>query len=284
MVKTRLIPVVLLRGGVVVQSKGFRRYQPLGNPSRIVERLAAWASDELVYLDITPPGVGGYDCGRDDLAEHGRIELLDILGDISRRCFMPLSFGGGIRTLADIERRIRLGADKCVINSAAIADPMFIDEAAREFGSQCVVVCIDAKRTDPHGWQVMTDGGRRDTPRPVEDWAREAQSRGAGEILVQSVDQDGTGRGYDLDLLRAVRNCISVPLVALGGVGEWQHLADGVSAGCDAVAAANIFNYSENSVYHAKEFLFELGFNVRRPVLASPALGGSVVARSEMAA
>jgi cyclase len=283
-VKTRLIPVVLLRGGVVVQSKGFRRYQPLGNPSRIVERLAAWASDELVYLDITPPGGGGYDCGRDDLAEHGRAELLEILGDISRRCFMPLSFGGGIRTLADIERRVRLGADKCVLNSAALADPSFIDEAAREFGSQCIVVCVDARRSEPSRWRVMTDGGRRETPWLAEEWVSEAQSRGAGEILVQSVDQDGTGRGYDLDLLRAVRSRMSVPLVALGGVGEWAHLADGIAAGADAVAAANIFNYSENSVYHAKDFLFAQGLNVRRPTLASPVLVGPTARCNEMAA
>lgn len=282
--KTRLIPVVLLRGGAVVQSKGFRRYQPLGNPSRIVERLAAWASDELVYLDITPPDGARYDCGRDDLAEEGRTELLDILGDISRRCFMPLTFGGGIRTLSDIERRIRLGADKCVLNSAALANPSFIDEAAREFGAQCIVVCIDAKRSEPNGWHVMTDGGRHATPRIAEEWASEAQSRGAGEILVQSVDQDGTGQGYDVDLIRAVRSRVSVPLVALGGVGEWAHLADGIAAGADAVAAANIFNYSENSVFHAKQFLFDLGLNVRRPTLVSPVLVGPAARCSEIAA
>ncbi|GMU21820.1 MAG: imidazole glycerol phosphate synthase subunit HisF [Phycisphaerae bacterium] len=272
MLKNRIIPVILLRNGVVVQSKRFQRYQPLGNPTTIVQRLSDWASDELIYLDISREQ--SYDLGRDDLRDGNAAELRTILREVSRRCFMPMAFGGGIRTLADVATRIEGGADKAVINTQALAEPLFISECAREFGSQCVVVCIDARRTGDGGWQVFASGGRTATGRSAADWAREAQDRGAGEILIQSIDRDGTGQGYDLDLVRSIVEAVRVPVIALGGVGRWEHFAEALAeGGAWAVAAANIFNYTENSVYKAKEYLFSQGANVRAPSLGgrSPA-------------
>jgi cyclase len=264
--KQRLIPVVLMRGGVVVQSKGFQRYQRLGNPTTIVQRLSDWAADELIYLDISREGA--YDMGRDDLGGANRGDPLSILADVARQCFMPLAFGGGIRTLDDIGVRIRLGADKVVINTQPLTEPEFITSAAREFGSQCVVVCIDARRTQDEHWEVCSSGGRTATGRSPADWAREAADRGAGEILIQSIDQDGRGRGYDLGLIRSVTSAVRVPVIALGGAGSWEHFAAAIQdGGADAVAAANIFNYRENSVYQAKRHLFDQGLNFREPAL-----------------
>lgn len=257
---------MLLRGGVVVQSKGFRRYQRLGNPVTIVERLSSWASDELVYLDISREQA--YDLGRDDLNFENRATLLEILADVARTCFMPLTFGGGIRTVADVEARVRAGADKVAINSKPLEDPAFIDVCAREFGSQCVVVSIDALAREG-GWEVYAQGGRVPTGHDPVGWAVEAEQRGAGEILLNSIDRDGAGAGYDLDLIRAVSEAVGIPVVALGGVGSWEHLADGLRlGGASAVAAANIFHYTENSVYNAKRHLYEAGLPVREPALA----------------
>lgn len=264
MLKNRLIPVVLMRNGVVVQSKGFSRYQRVGNPTTIVERLTAWAADELIYLDISSEAV--YDLRRDDLNYPNRQFVLDILKDIGRKCFMPLTFGGGISRIADATDRIASGADKITVNTQALTEPEFIDLCAKELGSQCVVVSIDVRMESPNIWRVYSNGGRRPTNRHAVSWAREAEDRGAGEILVNSIDRDGAKTGYDIELLRAVAQAVRVPVVALGGVGDWSHLAEGLTeAGASAVAAANIFHYTENSVYTAKKYLSDLGLNVRRP-------------------
>lgn len=266
MLKIRLIPVVLLKNGVVVQSKGFRRYQRLGNPFTIVQRLTDWTADELIYLDISREQV--YDLGRDDLNVPNRTRILDILTDISRRCFMPLTFGGGIRTLQDAEVRIRAGADKISINSQALDDPSFITACANEFGSQSVVVSIDALRKENGELEVFSHGGTRPTGRTPAAWAAEAESRGAGEILINSIDRDGKGTGYDIDLVDSVVNAVTIPVIALGGVGEWGHFLACIKATkVSAVAAANIFHYSENSVFKAKKYLFDMGVNVRKPTL-----------------
>lgn len=266
MLKNRLIPVVLLRNGVVVQSKGFHRYQRLGNPVTIVQRLTDWAADELIYLDISREPV--YDLGRDDLKDDNRSSILEILADIARRCFMPLTFGGGIRTLRDAETRVRAGADKFAINTKPLEEPGFITACASEFGSQCVVVSIDALRKEDGSWEVFGLGGKQATGRPPAAWAAEAESRGAGEILINSIDRDGTGGGYDLELIDAVVEAVRIPVIAVGGVGSWDHFAAALQqTGTSAVAAANIFHYSENSVFNAKKWLYEAGLNVRRPIL-----------------
>ncbi len=266
MLKTRVIPVVLLRNGVVVQSKGFQRYQLLGNPTTVVQRLSDWASDELIYLDITRDA--GYDLGRDDLNHPNRDNILEIISDVARRCFMPLTFGGRIRNLDDAAARLQRGADKITINSRAVQDPTFITDCARAFGSQCVVVSIDVRCRSAGTWEVYTGGGRTRTGLDVVTWAREAERRGAGEILINSIDCDGGASGYDLRLVSAVVEAVSVPVIALGGVGDWAHFADAIRhTNVSAVAAANVFHYTEHSVYKAKKYLFDRDFNVRQPRL-----------------
>jgi cyclase len=264
MLKNRLIVCLLLRNGNIVQSKGFKRYQRLGNPVTIVERLTNWMSDELVYLDISPDDV--YDLRRDDLGVPNRRSIQDIIRDVAKCCFMPLTFGGKIRSLEDIYARVTSGADKVSINTQAFDRPEFITEAAREFGSQCIVVSMDAKSTGPGAWEIYKRGGEIATGRGAVEWAREAEARGAGEILLNSIDRDGSATGYDLELVRAVVRAVKIPVIALGGVGEWRHFKEGLEAGASAVAAANIFHYSENSVYNARKYLYEQGVNVREPM------------------
>lgn len=265
MLKRRVIPVVLLRDGSIVQSRGFKRFQVLGNPTAIVRRLSEWAADELIYLDISRSPL--HAPGRLDTAARPATDILDILRGVARCCFMPLAFGGGIRTLADIEARLLAGADKVVLNSQALLEPDLITRAARRFGSQAIIVSLDA-RAEGDGWQVYSQGGRQPSGRSPAAWAREAQDRGAGEVFVTSIDRDGAGNGYDLDLLRSVTTAVSIPVIACGGVGAWDHLAEGLRhTGVSAVAAANIFHHSENSVPHARRFLLERGLPVRPPTL-----------------
>jgi len=266
MVKTRLIPIVLLRNGVVVQSKRFARYQLVGNPTTIVRRLSDWAADEIIYLDISRDQM--YDRWRRDLKSPVRTTVIQILEDVAQTCFMPLTFGGGIRSLEDIRFRIRAGADKVTINTKAIEEPDFVRQAAEEFGSQCIVVSIDARRASDDSWEVFKQGGQVSTNRIPSEWAAEVEQQGAGEILINSIDKDGTGEGYDLELIRSVADAVGIPVIACGGVGKWIHLVEGcISGGASAVAAANIFHYTENSLYEAKRHLFEAGVKVRRPIL-----------------
>jgi imidazole glycerol-phosphate synthase subunit HisF len=265
MKKKRLIPVLLLRNGWLVQSKEFKRYQNVGNPVSSVKRFSEWASDELIYLDISRGD--HYDMRRDDLGHPNRQSILEIIDDVSRVTFMPITVGGRIRTIEDIEARLSRGADKISINTAALENPRFVERSAREFGSQCIVVSIDAKRIDGQ-FMVMAHGGRQPTSWTAGKWAREVQDRGAGEILINSVDRDGTKSGYDLELLNDVSHSVKIPVIGLGGVGEWSHFADAlVQTAVDAVAAANIFQYNDQSVYLAKSYLYERGLNVRSPAL-----------------
>lgn len=261
MKKKRLIPVLLLRNGWLVQSKQFKRYQNLGNPISAVKRLSEWASDELIYLDITRDD--SYDMRRDDLAHPNRNSILDIIADVSKVAFMPITVGGRIRTLQDIEQRLSLGADKISLNTSAIDNPQFIEFAAREFGSQCIVVSIDVKLVE-ESYRVVTRGLSQITDLAPEEWACRVEQLGAGEVLVNSVDRDGMKNGYDLDLLDRVMRRVRIPVIACGGVGDWEHLAEALEqTDVDAVAAANIFHYSDQSVYLAKKYLHERGLNVR---------------------
>lgn len=265
MKKKRLIPVLLLRNGWLVQSKQFRRYQNLGNPISAVERLSEWAADELIYLDITRDDC--YDMRRDDLGHPNRHNVLEIIKDVSRAALMPITVGGRIRSLSDIEKRLACGADKVCINTQAIDAPQFIEEASREFGSQCIVVSIDVKSSAGQN-HVVTAGGTRPTGLVPQAWAKQVEELGAGEILLNSVDRDGMKTGYDMELLIKVTAQVHIPVIACGGAGEWKHFAEAFTqTNVDAVAAANIFHYSDQSVYLAKRFLFEQGLNVRRPEL-----------------
>ncbi|MEM6533233.1 MAG: imidazole glycerol phosphate synthase cyclase subunit [Myxococcota bacterium] len=262
MLKKRLIPVLLLRNGVLVQSRGFKRYQLLGNPSAAVERLSSWASDELIYLDISSSPT--YDLNRDDLNHPEFSNIEDIIRLIASKCFMPLTFGGGIRSIDHVETRLRCGADKVALNTAALDDPKLVTECARRFGSQCVVVSIDAKRTED-GWQVFR-GGRTAVEQDPVSWATRVQELGAGEILLNSIDQDGSKRGFDLPLISAVSEAVSIPVIGMGGAGEWDHLVQVLATDASAVAVANMLHHSENSVYSAKEHLVAKGCNVRTPL------------------
>lgn len=265
MKKKRLIPVLLLRNGWLVQSKQFRRYQNLGNPVSAVKRLSEWASDELIYLDISHDD--SYDLRRDDLGHPNRHSLFEIIEDVSKVAFMPITVGGGIRSIQDIEKRLLLGADKISLNTMAVEEPKLVELAAREFGSQCIVVSIDVKITE-EGFRVATHGAAQVTTYSPQDLAKMMEQLGAGEILLNSVERDGMKNGYDLELLDQVVDSISIPVIACGGVGDWGHLAEALEqTGVDAVAAANIFHYSDQSVYLAKKFLYERGLNVRCPDL-----------------
>ena len=266
MKKNRLIPVLLLRNGWLVQSKQFKRYQNLGNPISAVKRLSEWASDELVYLDISADD--SHDLNRDDLGHPNRATFFEIIEDVSKVAHMPITVGGRIRTLEDIEKRLALGADKVSLNTQALETPQFITDAAREFGSQCVVISIDVKKQPDGTDLVMSHGGKRPTAFTPRDWAKRVEDTGAGEILLNSVDRDGMRNGYDLALLNAVADAVRIPVIAVGGVGEWDHMAEALrQTRVDAVAAANIFHYTDQSVYLAKKHLAAQGLNVRSPDL-----------------
>lgn len=265
MLKTRVIACVLLRNGAVVQSKGFKRYQMLGDPATIVQRLSAWACDELVYLDISRSPV--HRAGRRDLARSTPGDIIDIIAHVSTKAFMPLACGGGIRTVDDAASRIAAGADKIVLNTQAVHDPPLVARLARTLGSQCVVVSVDV-RAEGDDWRVFADGGRAASEWTAVDFCRRVQDEGAGEILLHSIDRDGAAHGYDLPLIQAVTDAVSLPVVALGGAGCWHHLADAIQrTDASGVAAANLFHYTENSIHEAKKHLHQRGLNVRKPKL-----------------
>lgn len=267
MLKKRIIPVVLLRDGSIVQSRSFKRYQMLGVPSAVVKRLSSWACDELIYLDISPGS--SYAFGRSDLNYPELDSITDVINLVSKSCLMPLTFGGGIRTIEDIRFRLSLGVDKVTLNTAALENPELVSEASRLFGAQCIVVSIDAK-ADPELGYCVYKGGKQAIRRTPADWAQEVESLGAGEILLNSVDRDGAGTGFDLELIEAVASRVRIPVIAMGGAGEWPHFEQVLNqTRASAVAAANIFQHSENSVYNLKKHLFENGFNVRKPLKLS---------------
>jgi cyclase len=260
--KTRMIPCLLLKNGLLVRSEEFSLHQIVGNPIHQVERFNAWAVDELIYLDITREGQ--YDMRRDDHKIKDKKDLTEIIEEISRTCFMPLTFGGGIRTVDDVRVRLAHGADKVTINTQAVESPEFITEAARRFGSQAIIVSIDVKNHGDDEWEVFTRWGKHATGLHPVEWAREAEKRGAGEIFLNSIDRDGMAGGYDLPLIRAVSDATRIPVIACGGVGRFKHLADGVVEGhASAVSAANIFHFTEHSTIRAKKALADAGVDVR---------------------
>ena len=263
MLKTRLIPALLLKNGLLVRSEEFSLHQVVGNPVHQVERFNAWTVDELIYIDITREGA--YDVRRDDQKIKASTDIIEIIEEVAKACFMPLTFGGRIRSIEDINARLAHGADKVTINTMAIEAPEFIDEAAREFGSQAIIVSIDARERGDDGWEAMSDGGRTASGLDVIEWAREAERRGAGEIFLNSVDRDGIGEGYDLELITQVASATTIPVIACGGVGTFKHLTAGVEAGASAVSAANIFHFTEHSTQRAKKVLSEGGVDVRLP-------------------
>ena len=259
MLKKRLIPVLLLRDGQLVRGEAFSSYRVIGDPLCEAERFNQWNVDELVYLDI-----GGSDAeGRQDTRVAVQGGILDVLDAVARTCFSPLTFGGGIRTVEDARERISRGADKVTLGTAAIANPALVAEVASVFGSQAVVVSIDARRF-PNGYaEVFARGGHEPTTLDPVDYAREVEQLGAGEILLTSIDRDGTGRGYDLDLIREVSSAVRIPVIACGGAGCYEDFAAGIAAGASAVAAANIFHFQELADRRAKRAMRAAGIDVR---------------------
>lgn len=261
MLKRRLIPVLLLKNGFLVRSTTFSRHQSIGNPVVQAERYNDWNVDELIYLDITRDD--RYDLRRSDQKIAEVTDIVQILRMVSRHCFMPLTFGGRIRSVADMEVRFENGADKIAINSVCFEEPQVVEQAAVRFGSQAVVVSIDVKKVADGRHEVFSHCGQRPTGMTPTDWVRRVEQLGAGEIFLNSIDRDGVGNGYDVELIREVVDATSLPVIACGGVGDYRHFVDGITAGASAVAAANIFNFKELSDRHAKRVLLAAGVDVR---------------------
>lgn len=261
MLKTRLIPVLLLQNGMLVRSERFEIHQVIGLPIHEVRRFNEWNVDELIYLDITRGDA--YSLGRDDHRVKGLGDPLSILGAVSATCFMPLTWGGRISSLPQMRAIFSHGADKITVNSAAVRRPDLITEAATAFGSQAIVVSIDSLLHPDGRYEVFIDGGRTATGRHPAEWAREAERKGAGEILLQSITRDGTGAGYDLDLIRSVASATTIPVIACSGIGRYEQYADGIHAGASAVAAANIWHFKELSDRGGKRALAKAGIAVR---------------------
>jgi len=261
MLKYRLIPVLLLKDGLLVRSESFSIHQIIGNPIHEVKRFNEWNVDELIYLDISRER--NYDLRRDDAKVKGLNNSLSILTEVSKTCFMPLTWGGGIRTLDDIRLRISNGADKITLNTAAFQTPDLITQAAKVFGSQAIVISIDVRRHSDGKLEVFADGAHQPTGLHPADWARQVEKLGAGEILLNSIDRDGTGDGYDVELIESVVANTTIPVIALGGVGRYEHYVDGIKAGASAVAAANIWHFKELSDRGGKRALAKAGIPVR---------------------
>ena len=265
MLAKRIIPCLDVTGGRVVKGVNFVELRDAGDPVEIAARYNEQGADELTFLDITA-------------TSDGRDVILHIIEAVASQVFIPLTVGGGVRTVEDVRRLLNAGADKTSFNSAAIANPQVIREASAKYGAQCIVVAIDAKRRSAEdeqrignnglpmgsGWDVYSHGGRKNVGLDAVAWATQMAEYGAGEILLTSMDRDGTKSGFDLQLTRAVSDAVSVPVIASGGVGNLDHLADGVSiGGADAVLAASIFHYGEYTVQQAKVRMRERGIQVR---------------------
>jgi cyclase len=250
--KLRVIPCLDVKDGRVVKGVNFVALRDAGDPVEQAAIYDAAGADELTFLDITA-------------SHENRDTILDVVARTAARVFLPLTVGGGIRTVADMRNLLLAGADKCSINSAAVARPELVREAAEKFGSQCVVVAVDAKQTGPGTWHVFTHGGRRDTGIDAVGWCRQVAELGAGEILLTSMDRDGTGKGFDLDLLRAVCGAVRVPVVASGGVGTLAHFVEGARAGATGLLAASVFHFGSFTIAEVKAALAAAGLPVRLP-------------------
>ncbi|HFE38712.1 MAG TPA: imidazole glycerol phosphate synthase subunit HisF [Gammaproteobacteria bacterium] len=251
----RIIPCLDVDNGRVVKGVQFVDIRDAGDPVEVARRYDAEGADEITFLDITA-------------SSDNRETLVHVVESVASQVFIPLTVGGGIRTVEDVRRMLNAGADKVAINTAAIVNPEFVKEAAEKFGSQCIVVAIDAKQvseeSEPKRWEIFTHGGRKATGIDAVEWAIKMVAYGAGEILLTSMDRDGTKIGFDLDLTRAISEAVNVPVIASGGVGNLQHLVDGVIEGkADAVLAASIFHFAEYSIHEAKQTMHAAGIEMR---------------------
>jgi cyclase len=252
---TRIIPCLDVDGGRVVKGVNFVDIRDAGDPVEVARRYNAEGADELTFLDIT--------ASSDD-----RATIVDVVQQVAQEIFIPLTVGGGIRTVADVRKMLNAGADKVSINTAAVVNPDFVREAADFFGSQCIVAAIDAKRVNATDqaprWEIFTHGGRKETGLDAIAWAKKMADFGAGELLVTSMDRDGTKIGFDHELLHAINAVVNVPIIASGGVGNLDHLVDGARNGADAVLAASIFHFGEYTVGEAKQHMADADITVRQ--------------------
>ncbi len=251
MLAKRIIPCLDVNAGRVVKGINFLSLRDAGDPVEVARRYDAEGADELTFLDITA-------------SSDQRDIMVEVIAAVANQVFIPLTVGGGVRRVDDVRRLLNAGADKVSINTAAVLDPRLIVDASKRFGSQCIVIAIDAKSDQDGNWKVFTHGGRTVTGLDAVEWARRVVELGAGEILLTSMDRDGTKRGFDLELTRAVSDAVSVPVIASGGVGTLQDLVDGVLLGhADAVLAASIFHYGEFTVQQAKQKMADCGIEMR---------------------
>jgi cyclase len=255
MLAKRIIPCLDVTAGRVVKGVNFLGLRDAGDPVEVAARYDGEGADELTFLDITA-------------SSDQRETILEVIEAVARQVFIPLTVGGGVRKVDDVRRLLNAGADKISINTAGVLEPQLIAQSSARFGCQCIVVAIDARRRDPHdparGWEVYTHGGRKSTGLDVIDWARQVVELGAGEILLTSMDRDGTRSGFDLALTAAVADAVPVPVIASGGVGTLEHLADGIERGhADGVLAASIFHFGEFTVQEAKHYLAARGIAMR---------------------
>lgn len=250
MLKTRIIPCLDVKNGRVVKGVNFVSLRDAGDP---VEQALVYdqaGADELTFLDITA-------------SNEERETIIDVVHRTAEKIFLPLTVGGGIRNVDNIRALLLAGADKCAINSAAVKTPELVNEGANKFGSQCIVVAIDARSDNQGSWEVYTHGGRTPTGINVIQWAKEMAQRGAGELLVTSMDRDGTGKGFDLDLLKTIRNNVNVPIIASGGVGELHHFTEGAETGATGLLAASVFHFGQFTINQVKQRLATDGIPVR---------------------
>ncbi len=251
MLTKRIIPCLDVTAGRVVKGVNFVELKDAGDPVEIARRYNDQGADEIAFLDITA-------------SSDKRDIILHIIESVSSQVFIPLTVGGGVRTVEDVRRLLNAGADKVSINTSAVTNPQLVADASSRYGSQCIVVAIDAKQTGPDRWEVFTHGGRNATGLEVASWAEKMEQLGAGEILLTSMDRDGTKSGFDLDLTRRISDAINIPVIASGGVGNLQHMADGVLEGhADAVLAASIFHYGTYTIAEAKQYMAERNIPVR---------------------
>jgi cyclase len=251
MLAKRIIPCLDVNAGRVVKGVNFVELRDAGDPVEIARRYDEQGADEITFLDITA-------------SSDARDIILHVVEQVAEQVFIPLTVGGGVRTVDDVRRLLNAGADKVSINTAAVNNPHIVADASGKVGSQCIVVAIDAKQTGPDKWEVFTHGGRNNTGLDAIEWARKVESLGAGEILLTSMDRDGTKIGFDLLLTRAVSDAVRIPVIASGGVGSLEHLVEGVTEGrADAVLAASIFHFGQHTVREAKELMRSRGIEVR---------------------
>ncbi|MGE4483049.1 imidazole glycerol phosphate synthase subunit HisF [Acidocella sp.] len=250
MLKLRVIPCLDVKDGRVVKGVNFISLRDAGDPVEQATLYDQAGADELTFLDITA-------------SSDNRDTILDVVHRTAEKVFLPLTVGGGIRSVQDMRRLLLAGADKCSINSAAISRPELVSEAAGKFGSQCVVVAVDARQTSPGTWEVFSHGGRKPTGLDVLQWVRRLEELGAGEILLTSMDRDGTGKGFDLELLRKVCAAVKLPVIASGGVGKLQHFVEGAQAGATGLLAASVFHFGQFSIAQVKQALAEAHLPVR---------------------